>query len=797
VVDQTTTEVEKFREKLIKPVSDELIQLASRLRSLSAIASRDDSHAPIAISTLRGQFADNREWSADPSRPAVICGTVDMMGSRLLFSGYGIGFKAKPLHAGFLGQDALLVHDEAHLEPAFQKLIERIEQVQDQERKHSCQVPWSPLRVMALTATSRGSGMALTLDDRDLVHPVVRQRINATKTIHLHEVDDEKSLPDRIADLALTFKDSDRAVLIFVRRIEDIDKIMKKLSKSNAELLTGTLRGLERDELVKRPIFQRFLPEANRDEHITPEPGTVYLICTSAGEVGVNMSGDDLVGDVATLESMAQRLGRLNRFGIRDDSLAHIVHPAEFSDKDPLASQRKAALKMLQRLDGDGSPHAISELIASLSNDERKATFAPEPETLFASDALFDAWALTSIRKKLPGRPRVEPFLHGIAEWQPPQTFVAWREEVDMIVGDLLDRYPPEELLEDFPLKPRELLRDRSDRVFEVLQLLAASNPLAPVWVLDEHNNVLRNGQFDRPWLLGELADPSATQAAVKKPLLSRIEGATVLLPPSVGGLGSRGMLDADSPNADDVSHIDFPETERRTRIWSDNPQPLNTSGMRLIRGIIAIKGDENGESRTWNWYKQKPVEDTRTARKPVLWNVHVGDVTRHTDRILAALSLPPELAAAVRVAADLHDHGKQRRQFQNALGNRDFPAIVFAKSGEVAAKLPEIYRHEFGSLADAQSDAGFKVLSPDMQDIVLHLIAAHHGRGRPHFSADELLDWKYPESLWDELANDVPRRFARLQRGYGRWGLAYLESLLRAADWAASAEPSEYLTFD
>ncbi|MEJ7639904.1 MAG: hypothetical protein WKF75_18525 [Singulisphaera sp.] len=35
-----------------------------------------------------------------------------MIGSRLLFSGYRIGFRSRPLHAGFLGQDALLVHDE-------------------------------------------------------------------------------------------------------------------------------------------------------------------------------------------------------------------------------------------------------------------------------------------------------------------------------------------------------------------------------------------------------------------------------------------------------------------------------------------------------------------------------------------------------------------------------------------------------------------------------------------------------------------------------------------------------------
>jgi CRISPR-associated endonuclease/helicase Cas3 len=36
-------------------------------------------------------------------------------------------------------------------------------------------------------------------------------------------------------------------------------------------------------------------------------------------------------------------------------------------------------------------------------------------------------------------------------------------------------------------------------------------------------------------------------------------------------------------------------------------------------------------------------------------------------------------------------------------------------------------------------------------------------------------------------VAQEVPRRFAELQRTYGRWGLAYLESLVRAADILAS----------
>src|SRR5580698_5579359 len=147
VVDQTTTEVENIR---------------ANLQNLATIP---DPLRTLAISTLRGQFADNREWSADPSRPAVICGTVDMIGSRLLFSGYGIGFKSRPLHAGFLGQDVLLVHDEAHLEPAFQELLLAIQN--EQKREPAPLGDHLRLKVMELTATSRGSGCVFELSDKD------------------------------------------------------------------------------------------------------------------------------------------------------------------------------------------------------------------------------------------------------------------------------------------------------------------------------------------------------------------------------------------------------------------------------------------------------------------------------------------------------------------------------------------------------------------------------------------------------------------------------------------------------
>jgi CRISPR-associated endonuclease/helicase Cas3 len=173
VVDQATREAERMREALAANPKLKIVDEA--LQSLAAPV----SNAPLAISTLRGQFADNAEWRNNPTRPAVIVGTVDMIGSRLLFAGYGCGFKSRPLHAGFLGQDALLVHDEAHLEPAFQELLAAIESEQERSRD------FRHFRVMALTATARSGidGEAPIFTEKDREHSEVSKRFNAKKWV--------------------------------------------------------------------------------------------------------------------------------------------------------------------------------------------------------------------------------------------------------------------------------------------------------------------------------------------------------------------------------------------------------------------------------------------------------------------------------------------------------------------------------------------------------------------------------------------------------------------------------------
>jgi len=650
VVDQTTAEVERLRKNLAKLHHE-------RLKTL-------------AISTLRGQFADNREWSADPSQPAVICGTVDMIGSRLLFTGYGVGFKAKPLHAGFLGQDALLVHDEAHLEPAFQKLIKSIENQQERCSE------FANFTVMELTATTRSGGQdedfekdVFGLSDEDYQHDLVEKRINAPKLLTLTPVDDDKQLAGKIAQQAIwrsknkdengNEKDADAPVLVFVRRLEDVKNVYNALQKGGIHRdhiaqLTGTMRGLERDAMAERdPVFMRFLAEKNRNPEVPRITGTVYLICTSAGEVGIDISADHMICDLSTFDSMAQRFGRVNRYGEHNDTRIDLFYPKEFGKKDKkdnvkvdeLDLRRKKTLELLKKLPSSGidsegnpvydaSPNALSNLRQSPDLPCRlEDAFAPEPIILPATDILFDAWSLTTIRTKMPGRPPVEPYLHGIREWEPPRTSVAWREEVSRLNTEkLLANNQPEDLLENYPLKPHELLSDTSKRVMEQLGVIhkRLKDNDCPIWLVDERGEV-------------EVLSLGALLAADKKQATSRISGSTILLPPSAGGL-SNGMLDGSSPDADDVADVTEGKVEKRVRVMSDDVAYYDkTDGMRMICSIKLNTDDDEAGQCTWDWYKLKPLEDTRTAQKPVLYETHVGDVEREANRILENLSLRDE----------------------------------------------------------------------------------------------------------------------------------------------------------
>lgn len=846
VVDQTTEEVEKIAKNLAKADHRELSNLCAKLSHLSAIGF-PEREVPLAISTLRGQRADNRAWSADPCRPAVIIGTVDMIGSRLLFGGYRIGFKSRPLHAGFLGRDALLIHDEAHLEPAFQTLAESIVEQQKKDSQNAAEARQlnHQLKLVSLTATPRNDAEeSFQLESKDHEDPILSQRLCASKNLDLHSINDPKQeLIPKIVEIALEHQACGKPILIYARQVADVEKIandlksqlskgLKKEQKTEAEKrvlsLTGTMRGLERDELTKNPIFQRFLkknktngrvssvgnhdqlsllsaepPSATKNEVDKSQSNseeTVYLVCTSAGEVGIDLSAKHLVCDLTAFESMAQRFGRVNRFGKHKQSRIDVVYPDPIEEgKSDWQKRYNTALKktiqILKSLKGDASPHSLRETLRKIPAEERQAAFSPEPEILPTSDILFDAWTMTTVQSALPGRPLLADYLHGVSEYDPPQTKVAWRKEVERITGDLLQEHLPEDLLEAFPLKPHELLSDLSDRVFKHLQKIAKRFPDKPVWLLDEQNRVEFLSEQREPLKMSDLTEKE------------RIQHKTVLLSPEVGGLREgllSGKTEATDPPLDVSCEWKDENGEPRRKRFRGSSEDL-PKGWRLVRKINLSQAEEDevetneeeSSDRIWFWYEAPwggDGEGYTSAEEEVSLESHTNDVAQIAEEFAKRLKLDEldaEIALSLKWAARWHDLGKGRELWQRSIGNPD-PQNCLAKSGPgmMGTDLGR-YRHEFGSLIDAEKKTEFAALSPEAKDLTLHLIAAHHGRARPHFPQKEVFDPDSDNSLSKakKIADEVPLRFERLQRRYGRWGLAYLESLLRAADYAASAD--------
>lgn len=778
VVDQSTTEAMRLRSRLLD------IETRHLRNALDALAAVPATH-PIAISTLRGEFADNGEWRRDPSRPAIIVGTVDMIGSRLLFSGYGCGFRSKPQHAGLLGQDVLLVHDEAHLEPAFQSLLTAV--AEEQRRSSEPRA----LKVLALSATAR-TEPDFTLGDEDLDSAVVKTRLDAKKGLELHLIDDRKELPESVAKKAAEL---DGKVVVFLSSVDHAEKcaqVLRKTRKHSVATLTGTMRGAERDQLFKNPVFARFLPRPG--DGVKPQDGTVFLVATSAGEVGIDLSADHLVTDLPPFDALAQRLGRVNRYG-EGDAQVHVYceklkeppkaksvgedgdeeqdddKPGKRKDEYDYARFFTRVLLGELPLRRDDRRDASPAALRALPRDVRSDASTPQPDIHHVDGLLFDRWSYTTITDPLPGRPPVDEWLHGKAEWEPPRTTVAWRREVAWLTEEHLGRETLDDFLADYPLRSRETLSDVTSRVLRQLEKLAARDKdgLLFVWLV----------RHDRPTEIVKLIDLVDRYDSRKNPTL---DDATVVLAPAAGGL-SEGLLDG-TAEFDPAVGYDLGPKEGERLVHESEDEPEAPSGMRLVRSVR--RDSEGDDTLTW-WHlyatSQRADDDgSRSRREKLRLDVHLERTEMWAARLALRLALPEPEQKALARGARAHDLGKQRRVWQRSIKNFADPPL--AKGPMQPSELGH-YRHELGSLHDGD----FSGLSEEAKDLALHAVAAHHGRARPHFPAVESYDPELNDDVVAALVREVPLRFDRLQHRYGRWGLAWLESILRAADVLGSED--------
>lgn len=734
---------------------------------------RNNWTGPLAVSTLRGELADNGEWRTDLSIPAIIVGTIDMIGSKLLFNGYGDGHYSRVHHAGLVGHDTLWVHDEAHITPAFSDLLYQVATEQKNEQKTS-PVKMRQIHVMELTATPRSDHDDRNDDDvfglgaDDLDHPIVKERITAEKTVRLHEVK-KSQMHARIVELAR--RHAAAKVLIYVQSPRDvkaidnklgsaIDKEERGLAKSRGEkyrrpdnwnhriaILNGRMRGHKRDQMAAcNEVYRKFLHAESVDE-------SIYFVCTSAGEVGIDIDADHMVCDMSSMDSLIQRLGRVNRRG-GQQAQVDIVYEEE-KNPTPITVTRDI-LKSWGEF--NGSPDELRNLLSNLTDTERESAFSSAAEPPPLDDIILDEWSMTSVRD-IPSRQNVHQYLHG-KEAYIPMVHIAWRREID-----IFKEYKVEDtrrLTSWFrmcPIRSREKLQ---------VTLSEAKNELQKMDGVAVCIDTAGNAEW-----IEQLEDIGQSQD---------VSDCILVLSPKSGGLDSSGMLDISvRKEVEDVAAFDCERGRRLEGVDSPCPFADNIDGSWPERGRVLLREEDERPAVELVLYMpavELPAE--RAAFKQTL-EEHSQRIVKEVSSISKRLGLDDEITDALVCAARLHDRGKEARIWQRYARNTN-ACVPLAKSKRYGTpRSLGGYRHEFGSLVRA-IEGGVD------NELALHLIATHHGWGRPHFR-ENAYDRERAPSKSREIEVDARRRFGRLQQRYGRWTLAWLESILRCADALASTK--------
>ena len=81
-------------------------EVARRLQRLAG-----DGEPPLVAVRRAAGAPLEHDWARTPTQPTILCSTVDQVGSRLLFRGYGVSSRMSPVHAGLLGEDTLILLD--------------------------------------------------------------------------------------------------------------------------------------------------------------------------------------------------------------------------------------------------------------------------------------------------------------------------------------------------------------------------------------------------------------------------------------------------------------------------------------------------------------------------------------------------------------------------------------------------------------------------------------------------------------------------------------------------------------
>jgi len=805
--------------------------------------------SPLDVYALRGGIYRETAWTRSPLQPTVIASTVDQVGSRLLFRGYGVSDSMKPIHAGLVGNDALILLDEAHCARPFDQTMQAVENYRRWNESSA------PFRFVSITATPTGNVRTERDEEEDRNHPVLGKRITASKPAKLVVAEKAKG-KNGTAELVKVLEKHARelsnefaCVGIIVNRVKTARELKAKLG-DDAVLLTGRMRPLDRDKLFD----ERLKPLLSNAAGIPPK----FVIGTQCLECGADFDFHALVTECASLDALRQRFGRLNRVANRKIAKAVIIirgdqiEPKEKeNERDPVyENSLPHTWKWLHdHADGkteddvpwiDFGVSSISDKWDRTTAEIRADVIAPSSDAPVLFPAHLDCWVQTN---PIP-TPEPDPalFLHGPTKPGQPDVQVVFRDDLGNDSGkwaDIVSLSPPSSS-EAVPVPigvfkkwlAGEAIDDQSgDLEGEATtpedDKLTAAERSALCWQgqekstpISDPSKVRPNSTYVIPCLapdvsslgdfIGDIPSDYAQEAFQRSRDKALLRLPNLVIPEDAERAEAATLVNeaiqavADKLTDDSPDWLKLAVASLRTpRTREVDPHPLGgfvITGKRRLHQFDPTYLDDS-----------EPDESFRGRAVPLI--EHSYGVAEHARRFARGCGLDADLYYQ---AGLWHDLGKFDPRFQ-AMLKQSSPRTAVGAHLAKSARSPrtreerdearKVHRYPTGARHELLSAALVATKTDDEQ--LLHLIGTHHGSGRPF--ADPVAEndaarepFKTPDLFGEtfELSTsaqqitawnaELPERFLRAVRKYGWWGAAYREAVFRLADHAQSRVEQE-----
>jgi CRISPR-associated endonuclease/helicase Cas3 len=726
----------------------------------------DEGDDLVQVRSLRGGMPTFPESVRNPVVPAITTGTVDMIGSRLLWRGYGVGWGRRPIEAALVGVDSWIVLDEAHLAGQLRRTLDVLARQATEETWLDGAVPGRWVTSMTATPTASGDGLSIDWSEEFAAQPTLARRhqqrrdtvvtveIGSVQAAVMSAVERTPVSPGRLTIIFFNTVTLARAAAVKARRRKDLraDQVL---------LLVGGSPSQFRDQ-----IMATVAPYRTGDPGRAAAPGLLVL-ATQTLEVGADLDADEVLTQTASAAALRQRLGRCNRVGARGKCKITVWVNDPYKP-DPVYGEAERAVhdQLLT-----GAPTRLGDL------DDLLARLAPvdgEPAAVMPRH-MFDAYVRTrgSVNEPPVGR------------WlRPPEDP---RAEVEVCfrdsVAQIRDEFALVDHLASFPPRP--------DEIWTVPISLA-------------RDTVKQELKAGRSPVVVSLAPRSKSRGEVALGEASLQPGMMLICAPQSDAFGIPGA------GEDLTQH--GPSQDRR--FWLEQVDDADAVELPTECRVLVT---EDGADTGWREHsplRTRPEEDEQVPACHYSLEEHGRDVQRRVGDWARRLGLPAVLTHDLELAGLLHDQGKAADVMQNDLRLElhadgqlrlmtDGPPVAkstvprrFWRRCRRMSGVPDGYRHEAGSADSFDERVGTEPVLGD-EDLVRQLVLTHHGAFRgpaPSVISATVSIPTYQDCSHHHWA-EQPERYAALLRRYGPYSLAYAEMVLRLADWLESARLSHQET--